>query len=73
MHSIVIRLREREINYYRAKEENIPKGLEPSAKCTNSKYLQSLLEMCFRQFDDVVLSHSLLLKYLKKAKQTYKG
>ena len=47
--------------------------MEPSAKCTNSKYLQTLLEMCFLQFEDVVAAHSVLLSHLQKTKMTYKG
>ena len=47
--------------------------MTPSSKCTNAKYLETLLEMCFQQFDDVVAAHSLLLKCLTKIKATYKG
>ena len=47
--------------------------MAPSSKCTNPKYLETLLEMCFQQFDDVVAAHSLLLKCLTKIKATYKG
>ncbi|XP_003386577.1 PREDICTED: exocyst complex component 4-like [Amphimedon queenslandica] len=55
------------------KDEGVSLEMAPSSKCTNPKYLETLLEMCFQQFDDVVAAHSLLLKCLTKIKATYKG
>ena len=57
----------------RAEEEGVSSNLRPSPTCENPRFLHSLLEMCFRQFEDVVSAHSILLEHLNATKKTYKG
>ena len=57
----------------RAEEEGVVSSLVPSPTCETPRYLRPLLDLCFRQFEEVVSSHRTLLGHLAKAKQSYKG
>ena len=57
----------------RHNEEGIPPYLRPSGQCEHSRYLLEMMEICFKQFLNIVSAHAHLLELLQTAKQGYAG